>query len=189
MQCLDAQNLMLSSREVPVMPPQYRSTGYSEYGVPLSSRTSSSLDLEWEHEYAANANSQLSQSWFFLPEEDAKQCPEQDQVSDSSVTNTIDTAAPIIIRSTLPIANNSSDNPRECPVGHSSKNSWSHISTPESLEWDIDEDQQQRLNVEDDMLDHETLQLLHEIELLKNKVLEETGSGLDFEVIPRPGES
>ncbi|XP_055389429.1 probable serine/threonine-protein kinase dyrk1 [Condylostylus longicornis] len=59
-----------------------------------------------------------------------------------------------------------------------SRTSWSHISTPESLEWDIDEEQQKQLRVEDDNLDHETLELLHEIELLKNKVLNETGSGL-----------
>ena len=61
---------------------------------------------------------------------------------------------------------------------NSSHNSWSHISTPESLEWDIDEDQQQQLKMEDDNLDHETLKLLHQIEQLKNRVLYETGEGL-----------
>ncbi|KAI9578933.1 hypothetical protein GQX74_005816 [Glossina fuscipes] len=66
---------------------------------------------------------------------------------------------------------------------NSSHNSWSHISTPESLEWDIDEEQQNQLYVEDDNLDHETLKLLHQIEQLKNRVLYETGEGLfvDFE--------
>lgn len=61
---------------------------------------------------------------------------------------------------------------------NSSHNSWSHISTPESLEWDIDDEQQQQLRVEDDNLDHETLKLLHQIEQLKNRVLYETGEGL-----------
>ncbi|XP_053958525.1 uncharacterized protein LOC128863416 [Anastrepha ludens] len=59
-----------------------------------------------------------------------------------------------------------------------SHNSWSHISTPESLEWDQDEEQQRQLRVEDDNLDHETLELLHQIEQLKNRVLDETGDGL-----------
>ncbi|XP_011181107.3 uncharacterized protein LOC105211403 [Zeugodacus cucurbitae] len=60
----------------------------------------------------------------------------------------------------------------------SSHNSWSHISTPESLEWDQDEEQQRQLRVEDDNLDDETLELLHQIEQLKNRVLDETGDGL-----------
>lgn len=60
----------------------------------------------------------------------------------------------------------------------SSHNSWSHISTPESLEWDQDEEQQRQLRVEDDNLDVETLALLHQIEQLKNRVLDETGDGL-----------
>lgn len=60
----------------------------------------------------------------------------------------------------------------------SSHNSWSHISTPESLEWDQDEEQQRQLRLEDDNLDDETLELLHQIEQLKNRVLDETGDGL-----------
>ncbi|XP_055907464.1 uncharacterized protein LOC129942509 [Eupeodes corollae] len=69
----------------------------------------------------------------------------------------------------------------------SSRTSWSHISTPESLEWDIDEDQTNRMRLEDDNLDHETLELLHQIEMLKNKVLNETGDGLDGIEFPSNG--
>lgn len=60
----------------------------------------------------------------------------------------------------------------------SSVASWSHISTPDSLEWDID-DQDQNFKSEDDSLDLETKDLLQEIELLKNRVLSETGISLN----------
>nr|XP_036215924.1 uncharacterized protein LOC106621900 [Bactrocera oleae] len=71
----------------------------------------------------------------------------------------------------------------------SSHNSWSHISTPESLEWDQDEEQQRQLRVEDDNLDDETLELLHQIEQLKNRVLDETGDGLYDDGLIAAGES
>lgn len=48
----------------------------------------------------------------------------------------------------------------------------SHRSTPDSLEWDIDQDQ---MKSEADSLDFDTKELLNEIEELKNRVLNETG--------------
>lgn len=51
----------------------------------------------------------------------------------------------------------------------------SHRSTPDSLEWDQHQD---HLKSDVDSLDFETKELLNEIELLKNRVLSETGSGL-----------
>jgi hypothetical protein len=58
--------------------------------------------------------------------------------------------------------------------------SLSHLSTPDSLEWDANEDQ---LKSEHDSLelDYETKELLYEIEQLKNRVLEETGDNLKNE--------
>lgn len=49
--------------------------------------------------------------------------------------------------------------------------SWSHISTPDSLEWDVDPGDLD----DDDSIDQDTKDLLNEIELLKNTVLNETG--------------
>lgn len=60
-------------------------------------------------------------------------------------------------------------------TGPSSIASCSHISTPESLEWDVDQDQ---LKSDNDSLDLETKELLYEIEQLKNRVLNETGDNL-----------
>lgn len=56
------------------------------------------------------------------------------------------------------------------------KKNWSHTSTPDSLEWDTHEDDQ-KLKSEEDSLDQETVELLNEIEWLKNRALIETGDG------------
>ena len=72
--------------------------------------------------------------------------------------------------------------------GLSGATSWSHISTPDSLEWDID--QEQEIKSEDDSLDHETRELLYEIEQLKNRVLSETGPNLeDNDIMPNDTDS
>lgn len=51
---------------------------------------------------------------------------------------------------------------------------WSHTSTPDSLEWDTHEDER-KFKSEEDSLDRETVDLLNEIEWLKNQALIETG--------------
>lgn len=51
---------------------------------------------------------------------------------------------------------------------------WSHTSTPDSLEWDTHEDER-KFKSEEDSLDQETVELLNEIEWLKNQALIETG--------------
>ena len=51
---------------------------------------------------------------------------------------------------------------------------WSHTSTPDSLEWDTHEDER-KFKSEEDSLDQETVDLLNEIEWLKNRALIETG--------------
>lgn len=51
---------------------------------------------------------------------------------------------------------------------------WSHTSTPDSLEWDAHADDR-KFKSEEDSLDQETVDLLNEIEWLKNRALIETG--------------
>lgn len=55
-----------------------------------------------------------------------------------------------------------------------SKASGSHISTPDSLEWDVQEEDQTYKSETDDGLDIQTLELLEEIECWKNRTLDET---------------
>uniref|UniRef100_A0A1A9X088 Uncharacterized protein n=1 Tax=Glossina brevipalpis TaxID=37001 RepID=A0A1A9X088_9MUSC len=186
-----------------------------------SSRGSSSIDLEWEHEY-----SQMRQ-YPQLLRNSKYVCLQQNQMHHEMLTQILQTEASadescwpygndqedgklnsIASMPSLGLQNDSLQMPNNLGnfkeysnekrpliraqsrsqrfgsiTRNSSHNSWSHISTPESLEWDIDEEQQSQLYVEDDNLDHETLKLLHQIEQLKNRVLYETGDGLfvDFE--------
>lgn len=130
-----------------------------------SSPASSSLDLEWEHEYENAQN----YSWLVLPEE-----------------TTIDDISSDDDDSSLEIKKTSTEkqqNELEMNVCRriirkpSSRTSWSHISTPESLEWDVNEEEN-KFKSEEDLLDNETIELLHEIEWLKNRALNETGENL-----------
>lgn len=63
------------------------------------------------------------------------------------------------------------DNVRKMPTKN---NSGSHISTPDSLEWDVQEEEQTYKSETDDGLDLQTLELLEEIECWKNRTLDET---------------
>lgn len=133
----------------------------------------SSLDLEWEHEYA-NAS---QQPWLLLPEQIAidELSSEEDSESSDSSKNTSNIASNIkigLINHIKLLKDHTSANQRT-----SSRSSWSHISTPDSLEWDVNGDEQQYKS-EDDLLDNETMELLHEIEWLKNRALNETGETL-----------
>lgn len=141
-----------------------------------SRASSSSLDLEWENEYGHD-NHALHHSWLFFPgTKNGQHPPATDTVNSSNVS-----IATAITDNNTYISHNyqaqaiKSNQYKKLPPRTSSRNSWSHISTPESLEWDVDEDQRNKMYTEDDNLDHETLQLLHEIEFLKNQVLSETG--------------
>lgn len=60
-----------------------------------------------------------------------------------------------------------------------SKTSGSHISTPDSLEWDVQEEEQTYKSETDDGLDMQTLELLEEIECWKNRTLDETSPRTD----------
>lgn len=65
---------------------------------------------------------------------------------------------------------------RSSITANSSDASWSHLSASDSLEWDIDQEQNMR---SEESLDQETRDLLHEIEKLKNRALNETGLNID----------
>ncbi|KAI8121544.1 hypothetical protein FF38_04082 [Lucilia cuprina] len=208
LQNLDVNNLLITSGHT-----KETAVNYLPSRVP-SSRASSSLDLEWEHEYSQIRHFNqhlLKQKSQMQPQQNIGQfsmmmaagCTTKDETSadeswqymnqdeDQSMASLSSLAA-------VPDALNATNKNKErysekrsllksnsrvmlrtgSITRNSSHNSWSHISTPESLEWDIDEDQQQQLKMEDDNLDHETLKLLHQIEQLKNRVLYETGEGL-----------
>lgn len=157
LQSLDAHSLLITNHDR-----IYR----SEHTGMNSSPASSSLDLEWEHEYENAQN----YSWLVLPEE-----------------TTIDDMSSDDDDSSMEIKNTSNDKQSGLEMNvcrriilhrkPSSRTSWSHISTPESLEWDVNEDEQ-KFESEEDLLDNETIELLHEIEWLKNRALNETGENL-----------
>ncbi|XP_017048408.1 uncharacterized protein LOC108093016 isoform X2 [Drosophila ficusphila] len=138
MQRLDACKLLNAQ------PTSIRETemGIGTYQRLASSRASSSLDLEWEHEYSQLRQYQLHCQQAF---KEAPPTPPRPRFASRS----------------------------------SRQNSWSHMSTPESLEWDVDEHQ---LRLEDDSIDDGTLKLLHQIEQLKHHVLQETGGGINVEI-------
>ncbi|XP_064553437.1 uncharacterized protein LOC135438848 [Drosophila montana] len=169
-----------------------KETELQNYARMSSSRASSSLDLEWEHEY-----SQLRQY-------QQRQQKEQPQPQDTP-TRVASQPRYASLDQLTTAASLAASHGRHAAAarqagrlgGHryggsftrtsccsSTQNSWSHISTPESLEWDIDaeQEQQRQLRQEDDNLDEETLKLLHQIEQLKHHVLQETGDGLSMGV-------
>lgn len=135
-----------------------------------SSPASSSLDLEWEHEYSNN------HSWLLLPQEltiDEMSSEDDDTTSNASTKNTSNRPH---CRTENDIQRKHQQQQQQQRKNGNSKISWSHISTPESLEWDINDDHQ--LRSEEDFFDSETIELLQEIEWLKNRALTETGEHL-----------
>lgn len=161
LQSLDAHSLLITNHD--------RNFRCSEHTGINSSPASSSLDLEWEHEYENAQN----YSWLVLPEETT--------IDDISSDDDDDDDSSLEIKNT---SNEKRQNELEMSVCRrfihkkpSSRTSWSHISTPESLEWDVNEDEH-KFKSEEDLLDNETIELLHEIEWLKNRALNETGENL-----------
>lgn len=161
LQCLDAHSLLLSSRSgVPGFRPDL-------YVSLNSSPGGSSLDLEWEHEYATNNR---HNPWTSLPENGAMEELSSDEEHTSSSGNS--NRKQPNQKSCKNIRVSSRFNGSKNRSIHSATNTWSHISTPESLEWDQDDDQDLK---SEDSLDQETRDLLFQIEQLKNRVLNETG--------------
>ncbi|XP_030376668.1 putative mediator of RNA polymerase II transcription subunit 26 [Scaptodrosophila lebanonensis] len=161
-----------------------KETELQSYTRIASSRASSSLDLEWEHEYAQLRQQQQypQQQQLTMHTPPPMVNPQQHYTSLDQLTTTASLNASQVRLATRQqragIQRQGYFARTSC--GSSTQNSWSHISTPESLEWDIDaeQEQQRQLRLEDDNLDDETLKLLHQIEQLKNHVLQETGDGL-----------
>ncbi|XP_017860465.1 PREDICTED: uncharacterized protein LOC108612081 isoform X1 [Drosophila arizonae] len=163
-----------------------KETDLQNYTHMASSRASSSLDLEWEHEY-----SQLRQ---YQQRQHKEQQPQQDTPPRGASQPCYSSLDQLTTAASLAASHGRHAAARQARLSgqryggsftrtsccSSTQNSWSHISTPESLEWDIDaeQEQQRQLRQEDDNLDEETLKLLHQIEQLKHHVLQETGDGL-----------
>lgn len=192
---INANNIMTPSKE----------TELQSYTRMASSRASSSLDLEWEHEYSQLRQYQQQQQKEMqqmhqqqqlrhqLEQQQQQQTARPQDTPPSLGANqpryasldqlTTTAASSLATRQTaarqLRRYGGSLTRTSCCS---STQNSWSHISTPESLEWDIDaeHEQQRQLRQEDDNLDEETLKLLHQIEQLKHHVLQETGDGLSI---------
>ncbi|XP_017096954.2 uncharacterized protein [Drosophila bipectinata] len=176
LQNLDAFKLLNAQ----IAPRRETEIGQGIYHRTNSSRASSSLDLEWEHEY-----SQLRQYQHHQAQTESQPTPSKPCYASLDQLTT-----------TTTVATNGRHTGRHLRMGQrlggsfthtsccsSTQNSWSHISTPESLEWDVDEErrQQGQLRTEDDNLDEETLKLLDQIEQLKHHVLLETGEALGLE--------
>ncbi|KAH8262861.1 hypothetical protein KR044_001234 [Drosophila immigrans] len=182
-----------------------KETELQSYVRMASSRASSSLDLEWEHEY-----SQLRQYQQRQQKEQQLQQQQRQTLQDTPPPMVASQARYASLDQLTTAASLAASHgrhaaaARQARLGHgqryggsftrtsccsSTQNSWSHISTPESLEWDVDaeQEQQRQLRQEDDNLDDETLKLLHQIEQLKHHVLQETGDGLSIGATPAVG--
>lgn len=145
------------------------------------SPSGSSLDLEWECEYANAA--QANQSWLPLPTGaagdttiDEMSSGDDDGMSSEPSKNTPTRKMKISkqnnnLHKTLLQFKSIGPGSNIRPT---SKTSGSHISTPDSLEWDVQEEEQTYKSETEDSLDIQTMELLQEIEWLKNRALDET---------------
>lgn len=178
--CLDANTLFsIHNRN------RYR----AESNDDASSLANSSLDLEWEHE-------KHNTSWLILEEDLSSGSDDIGSTSEISrrTSNTRFNCRQLSNQFNGPGSlSNSRQSSRQDILPNRAKycrrpksnNSWSHISTPDSLEWDVHEDDQ-KFKSEEDLLDHETMELLHEIEWLKNRALDETGEHIQWENREQP---
>lgn len=181
MQCLDVGSLLKMNERRYYKRLQYDST---TEGTP--SCAGSSLDLQWEHEYDdkqpyppyswQNSEDDLSSS-----DSEENGCSiEMSEITSSSNAklnqqNNNKNYQPKMISNRKTNRNRCTSAFRtESETKIKSINSWSHISTPESLEWDVHDDDP-KFKSEDDLIDRETKELLNEIERLKNRALVETG--------------
>lgn len=163
MQYLDAKSLLLMARGDPTETKQMQ---YREFGTANSSQYGSSLDLEWENEYegsnAAAPSAANQMLWINIrqPPQPLHHPPLPDK-SPSSLSESE--------------SSEKKDNSIECSAKVHERKCWSHISTPDSMEWDV-VTEDNRLKSEDcDSVDQDTRDLLFEIEQLKNRALQETG--------------
>lgn len=186
LQCLDAKSLLILARDGDKLP-QYRELGAAATTT-TSSQYSSSLDLEWEHEYGGGGGGVSNGGGSGSIENACGGAIPHPSSSNQMVWFNINAADATGVRRSPSLSSNSSekkDNSVECSAkmlsidrgGHAKPSSWSHISTPDSMEWDVDEeDHKLKSEVDGDSVDLDTRELLYEIEQLKNRVLKETGN-------------
>ncbi|ALC38997.1 CG13982 [Drosophila busckii] len=193
LQNLDVQKLLNASNT------PSKETELQHYTRMVNSRASSSLDLEWEHEYSQLRQYQQHQQQQQQQQKEQPHTQATPQMADKHARyaslDQLTTAASMATshgrhaaaaRQARLSGQRYGGSFTRTSCCSSTQNSWSHISTPESLEWDIDaeQEQQRQLRQEDDNLDEETLKLLHQIEQLKHHVLHETGDGLSNDGLP-----
>lgn len=202
LQCLNAQLLLTATerrerrRQQQLLQQQQQDAVSSN-----ASPTSSSLDLEWEHEAGASQRA----AWIATADESEEatstgsgaastdsseeSASRRQLVPQSQVQKAHSTIISRLFRGADPPAPTGADalpaTTHTAGQCRSRTSSWStHRSTPDSLEWDVHADeptasQQQQLfalrTSDEDLLDTETMELLQEIEWLKNQALSETG--------------
>lgn len=187
LQCLNVSSLILIHNRKLDNP--------TESVTQATSPGGSSLELEWEHEYAGTST---NMSWHRLRDEttttfadgisdryavdgDEEDDDNDDENSSSEHSkNTSNYRFNHISRSRRVKSRENDFNNKTKTDSNTrsvSRSSWSHRSTPDSLEWDIHEDDQKLKSEIDDTLDIETIELLQEIEWLKNRALNETNDG------------
>lgn len=165
----------------------------------------SSLDLEWENEYDAAERRESQEcdearnSWYNSEEESSSSSSDGNgrsielsqfssptnrlnrQNNNYQPINTTATTTPTKTRwhsrqrrKNLNRSTSTTKLDGSNAIKSKKNTNWSHTSTPDSLEWDIHEDDH-KFKSEEDSLDQETVELLNEIEWLKNRALIETG--------------
>lgn len=156
----------------------------------------SSLDLEWEHEYDATekhqSQNEVRNSWYNSEEDSSSSSNDGNDRSIelsqfSSPTNRLNwqnnNYQSINTNTTRWHSRQWQKNPNRSISttkldGNQKMNKPKNGSSSDSLEWDLHEDDH-KFKSEDDSLDQETVELLNEIEWLKNQALIETGDRLN----------
>lgn len=205
LQCLNAQ-LLLTATERRERRRQQQLLQQQQAAVSSNaSPTSSSLDLEWEHEAGASqraawiatadeseaeATSQSTGSGGASSDSSAASSSRRQLVPPSQVQKAHSTIISRLFRGGAADPQSATATDAVPAASHaagqcrSRANSWStHRSTPDSLEWDVNADEpttsQQQLfalrTSDEDLLDTDTMELLQEIEWLENQALSETG--------------
>lgn len=194
MQCLDVGSLLkMNDRR------DYKRLQCDSMTEGTLSFAGSSLDLEWEHEYDAaeksDSQDEARKSWFQSEEESSSSSSEGhgrsielSQLSSPmhQLNRQNNNCVPVTntrwhsrqrrqnrARSENESIRSTSITKLESDSKRKKNKNWSHTSTPDSLEWDVHEEDQKFKS--EDSLDQETMELLNEIEWLKNQALIETG--------------
>lgn len=185
MQCLDVGSLLKMNERR-----DYKRLQYDSIAEGTPSFAGSSLDLQWEHEYDDDQpyppySWHNSQDYLSSSESEENGCSiEMSQITSSSNAklnqqnnNNNYYYQPVMI-SNRKTNRNRLQNHNRCSSASQTESETkmksNMCSTPESLEWDVHVDDP-KFKSEDDLIDRETVELLNEIEWLKNRALFETG--------------